>query len=781
MSKIFLIFVFIFIWLHSRSQNIISGIITNKNGKETIIGANVRDISGKAGCSTNNYGFFSLKVDSLPVSILVSYIGYKTDTLIFNKAIENIKIELEENITIFNTFEVVASQNTINSTSIGVVKMSTKQLKILPTLGGESDALKAFQLMPGVQSGNEGTSGLLVRGGTADQTLIILDDIPIYYINHIGGFLSTIDVNTINEIKLIKGGFPAEYGNRLSGIMDIRLKTGNKEKLKSTLELGLISTKLFIEGPVINEKTTFMISLRRCNFDIGSRLFFNLTNQENVSGYTFYDGYSKITHTFNSRNSISFSFYNGRDKIFNNFTEPFLADPDNFQYEQNTRNRWGNTLTSAKYNHQFSHKLFSSSTIGYSKFNFANSFEGSLVEIPSYDVIDNGYSLYSSGINDIIIKQDFDYYHSNKLKIKTGISYTNHVFNLGLVKSKMSEVEIATGPNKFISQKVDVYEQNEIELHNNFRMNIGLHFNSYFADDKTFFSLQPRVNISKSFKKTNSIKMSFAIMQQNMHLLSNNGAGIPVDLWVPATKNIVPQKSTQISVGYYKIFEKYNYEFSSEIYYKNLSNQIDYREGVNLFTEESNWEYKVATNGLGKSTGLELLLQKKYGKLNGWIGYTLSYNYRKFDNINNGNWYPYKFDRQHIFTIVGNYPISKNITLSSDFIFMTGNAITLPIGKYPTFSEPESGNSFSLVPYSTYLYGDRNSSRMPNYHRLDLSINFRKELKRGSREWVISIYNVYSHQNAYYLFFKTDINKNIHLYQMSLFPIIPSVLFKRSF
>lgn len=779
MSKLYLVFFFNLLFFHLVGQNTISGVITNKSTKETIIGANIRDTSNSIGCSSNNYGFFSLSFKKFPVTLIVSYIGYKADTLVFLKSNDYVRIELEESITQFSTFEVVGAPSIISNTSIGVTTISTKQLKSLPTLGGESDPIKAFQLMPGVQSGNEGTSSLLVRGGTPDQTLIIMDDVPIYYINHIGGFLSTIDVNTINDIRLIKAGFPAEYGNRLSGIMDIRLKNGNKEKLNLSLELGFVSSKLFIEGPLIHGKTTYMISLRRCNMDLGSRLFFKISKQEYTAGYTFYDGYAKINHTFNSKNSISFSFYNGRDKIYNNSTTPYYRDPDNYINKGETKTLWGNIMFSTKYNHKFSNKLFGSSTMGYSKFGFANSLENSLIEVSSSDVIDNASYSHNSGITDIIVKQDFDYYINNRLKVRTGGSFTSHVFNLGLAKSRMANIENETGINNTHTQELDLYEQNEFEFSPTLRVNIGVHFNSYFVNKKSYFSLQPRVNISKSFKKTQSIKMSFSLMQQNMHLLSNNGAGVPVDLWVPATENIVPQKSSQLSFGYYKVFNKSSIEFSSEVYFKKYSNQIDYKEGINLFVEGYNWESKVVTDGEGKSAGLELLLQKKYGKLNGWIGYTFSYNFRRFDNINNGNWYPFKYDRRHLITLVGNYPITNNITLSSDFVFMTGNAITLPKGYYPTFYE--TGNSFQITPNNTYIYGGRNSSRMPNYHRLDVSISFKKKLTKGSREWIVSIYNIYSHQNAYYLYFTEDKDNNFHLNQMTLFPIIPSVMFKRNF
>ncbi len=779
MKKVLFILLFIMLLFPIYGQIIVSGIIINKTTKETVIGANIRNISRKVGCSSNRYGFFSIKLSQLPDTLVFSHIGFKSDTIIILKSTDTLKIELEESKTNISAFEVVAENPLINSTSMGVVKISTKQLKQLPTLGGEADAIKAFQMMPGVQSGNEGSSSLLVRGGSPDQTLILLDDVPIYYINHIGGFLSTIDVNTINEIKLIKGGFPAEYGNRLSGIMDIRLKNGNKQKHNVSMELGLISTKLFAEGPINKGKTTYMLSVRRCNFDLMSRLFFSVSDQYYSAGYTFYDAYAKITHTFNSKNTISISAYNGRDKVYNNLSKPYEMDPDRFINKGKMNTTWGNTLFSAKYNHQFSNRLFSSTTVGHSHFNYASTLESYQLEIATKAELYKSTYFHNSGIDDLLVKQDFDFFVKNKFRIKMGASFTNHSFNLGIYETSNPQNETKTGENIVNSQEFDIFEQNEIEFKHQFRANIGIHLNGYFVEGESFYSIQPRINISKSFKKTNSIKLSYAIMQQNMHLLSNNGVGVPVDLWVPATKRIVPQKSNQLSLGYYKIFGKNKYEFSSEIYYKKLINQIDYKEGINIFSNDFDWEHKVAVGGEGQSTGLEFLLQKKHGRLNGWVAYTLSYNYRKFDQLNNGDWYPYKYDRRHVFTIVGNYQISKNITLSSDFVFMTGNAITLPVGKYQNINL--IGNYFVIPQETTYIYNGRNGSRMPKYHRLDLSLSFKKDLKRGSREWIISIYNVYSHNNAYYLYFTQDIKGNFHLNQMSLFPIVPSVLFKRIF
>ena len=770
------------------SQKNIQGYISDTKTGEKLIGCVVHVAGTTQAVSSNNYGFFSIKTNHFPVSIVFSYIGYTSDTVNFSSFSENANIFLAPRMNELNEVEIKAEGNGGGTKKIGVLEIPMRQIRILPAIGGEVDVLKAFQLMPGVQGGNEGTSGLYVRGGTPDQNLMLLDDIPLYYVNHIGGFVSVFDINAINDVKLIKGGFPARYGGRLSSVVDIRMKTGNPESIKGEFGIGIIATKLFLEGPLINKNTRFMFSVRRCNFDLVSRPLIKLgSGNEYSAGYTFYDVYSKITHDFNSKNSVSFSFYNGRDKIFINQKDQGVSGSNSI-YNSQGDIKWGNLLASLKWNHQYNHNLFGSLTFAFTHFEYNNIVKYQEKDNTSHDILEKASTSFVSGVNDLILKKDFDFFVRNNTTIKFGASYIHHQFNPGLNIYKNSTQDTRSGSPKLASQELIFYAESELTLTQKMSTNIGLHYNSYFTNHSAIQSLQPRITMNYLLKQGLSVKASYVYMQQNLHLLSNNGTGLPTDLWVPATPKTKPQYSNLYSAGLYYLFADKGIETCVEAYYKTLSNQIEFSEGASFFGGANNWEDKIERDGKGKSYGIELLVQKKQGKLTGWIGYTLSYNYRKFENINKGSWYPYKFDRRHYFTLVANYNLRKNIVLSSDFVFNTGNAITLPDGKYQTLNYEYNNVTtrnpmpvFSQSPENTYTYPGRNQSRMPVYHRLDLSVRFIKERQKGTREWVITIYNLYGRQNPYFMYLDTDKQKNLHLYQLSLFSITPSVSYIRSF
>jgi hypothetical protein len=770
------------------SQKNIQGYISDRQTSEKLIGCSVHIAGTTEGVFSNNYGFFSIKSNLFPVSLVFSYLGYISDTISFSASNENVNILLSSRISDLREIEIRVSSNDVETPKIGVLEIPMKQLRLLPAIGGEVDVLKAFQLMPGVQGGTEGTSGLYVRGGTPDQNLILLDDIPLYYVNHIGGFVSIFDINAINDVKLIKGGFPARYGGRLSSVVDIRMKSGNAELIKGQFEIGIIASKFFLEGPLINKKNRFMISARRCNLDLGSRLItiMGSGNQYNA-GYTFYDVYTKVTHDFNPRNSLSLSFYNGHDNIFFNQKDKIAAFGSNTLYDYQAKNKWGNTLASLKWNHQYTSKLFGSLTLAYTHFNYTNQVKYEMKDKTSRDVLERASTSFISGVNDLILKKDFDYYVTNNVSLKIGTSFTHHQFNPGLNIYKDSSKDTTIGSTRLTSDEIIIYTESELTLTKKLNANIGLHYNSYWVNNHSFPSLQPRVTVNYIIKQDWSVKASYVFMQQNLHLLSNNGAGLPTDLWVPATSTTRPQYSHLYSIGVYHTLENSGIEINIEGYYKTLNNQIEFSEGASFFGGANNWEDKIERDGKGKSYGIELLIQKKQGRLTGWIGYTLSYNYRKFQYINEGDWYPYKFDRRHYLTLVANYSIKKHVIVSSDFVFNTGNAITLPDSKYPSINNDYNNVSNNPISVFTqtfdniYTYPGRNQSRMPVYHRLDVSVHFTKEKQKGTREWVISIYNVYCRQNPYFVYLDFDSGNNLHLYQISLFPIIPSISYIRSF
>lgn len=770
--------------IYSFSQNRIQGSISDKQSGEKLIGCNVKILGTTEGVITNNYGFFSVVTRELPVKLVFSYIGYTTDTIKFEIATQNINVALDPCTSNLKEVEISSTRNKIGNPQMGLIEIPMKQIKLLPTIGGEIDVLRVFQLMPGVQGGNEGTSGLYIRGGTPDQNLVLVDDIPLYYVNHIGGFISVFDINAINNVSLLKGAFPARYGGRLSSVIDIRMKSGNADSLKGEFGVGIMATRAFIEGPLLNNNTRFMVSARRCNLDLVSRLL--LLNNEYSAGYTFYDLYSKVTHDFNSKNSVSFSMYNGRDNIFLNQDKTEISGSDSFYKYKGTIN-WGNTLASLKWNHKYSGKLFGSLTLAYTNFDYLNGNKFKEIDKSSNELLQKSKAEFNSGVKDMILRKDVDYFFNNDISIKLGVIYTSHIFNPGLNTYNNLSSDTTIGSIRLRSNEIVVYSESEIKLSTKVNANIGLHFNSYFVNNKTFPSLQPRLTINYTLKNDWSVKASYAYMQQNLHLLSNNGAGIPTDLWVPATASTRPQYSYLYSVGIEHFIKKTGIELSLEGYYKLLSNQIEFSEGASFFGGGNNWEDKIERSGKGKAYGIEFLLQKKQGRFNGWIGYSLSNNIRQFDKINGGRWYPYKFDRRHYFTLVANYAIKKDISLSSSFIFNTGSAITLPDGKYFTINPVENNEidgptaGFNEAFDDTFTYAGRNQSRMPSYHKLDLAVHFTKDKRKGTREWIVSIYNAYCKQNPYFVYLDYDKSQKMHLYQISIFPIIPSVSYVRSF
>lgn len=775
--------------LQATAQHTMQGYISDKKTGEKLIGCSVYILGTNKGVISNNYGFYSIKINEFPASLIFSYIGYVSDTIYFLPNIENIDVELTQKTNYLEEVEIKAGSVSATAPSTGVLTIPIRQIKQLPTLGGETDVLKVFQLMPGVQGGSEGTSALYVRGGTPDQNLILLDDIPLYYVNHIGGFISVFDINAINDLKLIKGGFPARYGGRLSSVVDIRMKNGNSSEIKGEYGIGVLASRFFIEGPMFkNKKTKFMLSARRCNLDLATRLVTRMQSGLALSaGYTFYDIYSKVTHEINKDNSISFSFYNGNDNIF--FKERDMVASGSvtfFDYLANLK--WGNTLASIKWNRKYNKNIFGTFTIAYTHFNYLNSVQYKEKYKSNKEVIENATISFTSGVEDFIFKKDLDYYISNNVSLKMGAGYINHQFNPGIHAFKSITLDSTTGARKVYSNEIMAYSEVEFPLTGKINANAGLHFNTYFIGASVYPSLQPRIIVNYNIKPNWSVKSSFAYMQQNLHLLSNNSAGLPTDLWVPATTTTKPQYSYLYSIGLFHTFDKEGIELSIDAYYKSLSNQIDFSEGASFHGGSNEWEDKIERNGVGRIYGMELLTQMNKGRLTGWIGYTLSYNFRKFDNINYGKWFPYKFDRRHYFTIAANYTLKKNIVFSSDFIFNTGNAITLPDGKYPTivgeFNQdiyPSSSPMYIQMYQNTYTYNGRNQSRMPVYHRLDLAVRFIKDKSNGTREWVISIYNVYNRNNPYFVYTQHDKQNMLHLYQITLFPIIPSISYVRTF
>lgn len=774
------------------SQKItLSGYITDASTGERLINANILDSNSKKGTTSNDYGFYSLSTTTNSTTISISYLGYVTlKKNISLKKNTTLNIQLVPESYSLGEVEISASKEVPieKRNEISTISIPTKQIKKLPALGGEVDVLKVLQLMPGVQSGNEGASGLYVRGGSPDQNLTLLDGVPLYYVNHLGGFISTFNIDAINNIKLTKGGFPAQYGGRLSSVLDIRMKDGNMNKFQGSGMIGLLATKLSVEGPIKKDTTSYMISARRMLYDLFTRPISKLTSDGFGFGYTFYDFNAKINHKFSDKDRIYISTYLGHDRAIGSYNDKVSKFKSSLQ--------WGNNLAAFRWNHLFNQKLFSNTTVSYTHYKFSTK----NLDIEKDDNKETeSFSSFFSGIYDLGIEANFDYFVTSNYTLKFGTNNIYHSFKPGTSRSK--EKENGNNVMDFKSRNDDafawenaVYIENDLKIGQRIITNFGLRGVNYNIGDVNYFSVEPRLLATILIAKNTSLKTAYSKMQQNVHLLTGTGVGVPNDLWMPSTKTVAPQKSEQWSIGIAKSIKNDIYEFSLEGYTKKMTNMIAYKEGISSINTSTNWQNLIEKNGNGNSYGVELLLQKKQGRTTGWIGYTWSKTDRQFENINNGVSFPYKYDRRHDASVVFSHKLNEKIDISATWVYGTGAAYTLPIAKYQILAEND--NSTTYPPYNPtndteeiYIYGKRNAERMRAFHKLDVGINFKKEKKWGERTWNVSIYNIYNRQNPYYYFVENEYGFsnntstiiNTKIKQQSLFPIIPSVSYNFKF
>lgn len=752
----------------------LSGYVTDKTSGERLIGASIYLPKINAGTVTNSYGFFSITCPGKNDSILlqVSYTGYNIwQQYILLNTSQKIHIELQ----VLNALEEVvvtsSKRNDIqNRTQMSSVNLTADVIKSLPSLLGEADVLKAIQLLPGVQGGSEGSSGLYVRGGGPDQNLILLDGVPVYNASHLFGFFSVFNADAINNVEVIKGGFPARYGGRLSSVIDIRMKEGNNKEFHGEGSLGLISSRLTLEGPFKKGTSSYIISARRTYADIIMEpLIKKQVSGLSKAGYYFYDVNAKINLALRKRDHVYLSNYVGTDK-FNaqdNYTDPGSTNT----YEAGVL--WGNTTGVVRWNHEFSPRLFSNVTVNYTRYKF---------NIYTRDETISSFNnttyiqKYKSGIEDFSAKIDMDWLRNPNHTIKMGMGSILHRYRPGAFQSKATS-STSTGDttlngNLIKAIETEAYIEDDVKLTNVVKANAGLHGTLFSVGNKTFYSLQPRLALRYLLSSRTSIKASYSTMQQFIHLLTNSGIGLPTDLWVPATNTVPPQRSYQWAAGWaYNINPQW--ELSTEVYYKKMKNIIEYAEGASFVNTSTNWETRVET-GKGSSYGTEVFVQKKRGKLTGIGGYTLSWTNRQFNHINNGNWFPYKYDRRHDVKLAGVYELSKKITLSADWVYGTGVATTLPVAIYTNPSET-----------TIEIYTGRNDYRLPAYHRMDIGIKFLKKKKYGERTWAIDIYNLYNRQNAFFIYRDEEYTlsgQRLSVFrQVSLFPILPSVSYHIKF
>lgn len=767
-----ILFFCFFLLNYAFSQNsVLSGYVTDSKTGEAIIGANIMDLESRVGTSSNKFGFFTLNLKKDEIhQVQFSFVGYNTKKIniqIIKDTLMIVSLDFSDNN--LNEIVVVSRKKIEERAEMGKIDIPISTIRSLPSLSGEADIMKAFQLMPGVQMGAENTNGLFVRGGSADQNLFLLDDVPLYNVNHLGGFFSVFDPSMLKSVNLYKGGFPARYGGRISSVMDIRTKDGDLYNHKGEFSLGILSSKLFLEGPIKSGKSSYALSVRYCNFGIYTWLFSKLQNDAGTSGYNFYDINLKTNYILSPQNRLFFNFFTGDDNISYKETNVKI-ELSNSTYSGKSDIKWGNTAGSVRWLHTADNGFFNNTTLAFSGYRFLNAIKSSTRDTDTNEKTSDSFQTHSA-INDLTLKNDAEI-SLNEHTFRFGLSAINHFFTQGTVTQSHSgsdlDSTITNSVKTIYAFDLCGYAEWEYTFFKKMSTNVGFRTGLYAAKSRTYPVFEPRVVLNYLFLPTLSFKTSYTKMHQNMHLLTNSDGGLPTDIWVPSTNIIKPESADQLSFGFAHT-TKNNYELSIELYTKEMKNLIDYKEGILVYDGNQAWENKIETDGVGNVKGIEFLVQKKSGNLTGWLGYTLSSNKRKFENLNNGKEFPYIYDQTHNLSLTGNYKISKNMTLSAVWIYHSGNHITLPLVKYQIANYDYMGN----IAYSEVeIYSEKNGYTLPDYHRLDVGLNRTKQLKRGIRNWSINMYNAYNRQNAYYVYYKKNNDGNIKLYQRSFFPFM---------
>lgn len=761
-------------------RHTISGYITDAVSGETFIGANIYNITSGEGTITNEYGFYSITVPEGETQLRFSYVGCEPESrnIMLDKNTElNIKLKPNRELS-----EVVIygqkSETGINATQMGALDIPLEVMKSTPALLGEADIMKTIQMMPGVQAGTEGSAGVYVRGGGSDENLILLDGVPLYNVDHLFGFFSVFTPDAIKKVSLFKGSFPARFGGRLSSVIDVRTNDGDMKKYRGTFGMGLLSSKIQFEGPIIKDRTSFNVSLRRSYWDFVAKPFMD---KDSKFGYYFYDVNAKINHRFSDRSRLFVSLYHGKDKLDTRFRygEEYDRSEDKIDLY------WGNFLAAAKWNYQISPKLFSNTTVAFTEYKFnADSRSHDEMSYNSYDYS----SKYGSGIRDLAFNMDFDYHPLPKHHVKFGVGYLNHMFKPEVQTSRIKNNEggivsdttyTSMADSRMSADEANIYAEDNFSIGDKFSANLGFHMSLFNIRNKTYTSFQPRISARYQLSKNVAVKASYTKMSQYIHLLSSYTITMPSDLWVPATENIKPMQSHQYSIGgYYTGFK--DWELSVEAYYKDMNNVLEYKDGSSFLGSSRNWESKVEM-GDGRAMGIEFMAQRKIGKATGWLAYTLAKSDRKFaeDGINNGRRYPYRYDRRHHISAIMNYKFSEKIDVGASWEFYTGGTTTLSEEKTSIIRPDENGGSSWDVNYIE----SRNNYRMPCSHRLNLGINFNRKTKRGGMSiWSVSVYNVYNAMNPTFLY-KSDFSDDERrkLTKVTLLPCIPSVSYTYKF
>ncbi len=737
------------------AQSTMSGYIRDAETGEDLIGVTVYDQLSKKGTITNAYGFYSLTLDADSIDLRITYIGYVT---VYDKTVLGVSVQKNFDMKIaYSTLEDVVIraerfqvEEEVKSTEMSVFNLTPKEALVIPTIAGESDILKVAQLMPGIQKGGEGTTGLYVRGGTDDQNLVTLDEATVYNVGHLLGFMSVFNSDVIKNVKVIKGGFPADYGGRLSSVIDTRMDDGSADKFHVKGGVGVISSRLMIEGPIVKEKASFMIAGRRTYIDKVLGVF------RVPFPYYFYDFNAKVNYKINNRNRIFVSSYYGKD---------VFAAPEEVEDDFKGGFDLGNFTTTLRWNHvSKDQKLFANFTAIQTRFQYdiEADFPGNSLLIKSH-------------IQDWGAKADWDYYQSADKRIEFGIHVTPHIFRPNVVNTTgdISDYLKSKKGSRLYTVETAAYAGLEKTYSPRLKGYGGLRVSSSAVNSAFYYGVEPRLNANYSLHELTSLKASYSLMRQYLHRVSSSSMVLPTDLWYPVTASIKPQTSHQWSLGIFQGLEEWNMNVSMEGYYKTMSNLIEYREGARLILND-NFERELVT-GSGEAYGLEFLIRKQTGPITGWVSYTLSKNTRLFDDLNSGHRFPAKYDRTHDISIVNILKISKRLDLSWVWVYTTGASFTPQTGHYivpnATLTEVE------LIP----IYSERNEVKLSPSHRLDVNLIVKpKKEKRIKGEWQFSVYNFYNQATPNQI--RIDSNgKSLQYVQTGIFGFFPSMAYNFSF
>ena len=758
---------------NSQAQRPISGFVKDFFTGETLAGVTVKDSSNSNRATSNQYGFFSLKVKT-PTTLYLSSVGYQTNAVRISQVADEIStFTLQPAEYQLDEVEIKPAKDDFMDRQVGFLSIPMERLNAIPTIFGEKDIFRALALTPGVSNGNEGTVGLFVRGGTPDQNLILLDEAPIYNTSHLFGIVSVFNSEALKKVDMYKGILPAQYGGRVSSVIDVTMKEGNTKLHKKNHGIGLLSSSMLFEGPLTlkgQDRGSYMVSGRAAYLGLATLplwFFYQFGNSQQYFNYLLYDLNAKLNYKIDDKSHVYLSFYNSYDRW--DVRQKYSADSRGL-----SNINWGNLTGTLRYNRILKPNLFLKSVLLFTRYQYEMGIATSQKIDDKFQTTDS--YLLKSSLADVTAKTSLEYFVNPNYTIKTGVEATQHLYRPTKVETtfQLDQRVLAASNQTFGATELGAFTEHEVSVFNALRINAGLRLGVFSVQQKNYSSFEPRFSANLLLPRSWSIKGGFSQMRQFIHLLSTNSVGLPNDVWVPATAAVPPQFARQYSLGIFKNYPAQKLTISVEGYFKALKDLIDYRSGSSLFTEVGKqWELLVEKGGVGRAYGVEFFMNKTEGNFTGWLAYTWAWTESKFDNINDGKWFFGNFDRRHTFNLTGNYKISPSVNISANWVFNTGRPLTVPIAVTQAQADqfqPE------------FIYGDRNNYRMPAYHRLDLGINWDRRSRRNRTvTWSVGAYNAYNRRNPYYLdvngskVLQTKGTFDYRLYSIGFVPIIPYV------